>query len=289
MPRFGAHLSTAGGVSKAVDRARDLGCDCLQVFVKPPQQWQFQPLPGDEIDRFRAGVADAGLRPVVAHASYLLNLASPDPALHERSVRCLLKEWDRTEALGLAGIVLHPGSHVGSGEDAGLARVAEALKRLARERPERRAPILLETTAGAGDTLGGRFAHLRTLFEACPDGPPLGLAIDTCHLWAAGCDVATQRGIDATLAKLDATVGLDRLAVVHANDAKGARGSRLDRHEHIGKGQIGREGFRRLVNHPALAAAAFILETPKKNPAGKPMDPVNLRTLRKLAAPEPPA
>ncbi|MEA3367572.1 MAG: deoxyribonuclease IV, partial [Planctomycetota bacterium] len=167
MPRFGAHLSIAGGVSRAVERARDLGCDCLQVFVKPPQQWRFQALDAAEIERFRTAVKDAGLAPVVAHASYLVNLASPDASLQERSVACLLAEWDRAEALGLAGLVLHPGSHVGRGEDEGLARVARALSRLGRDRPDRQMPILLETTAGAGSTLGGRFEHLASLFDAC--------------------------------------------------------------------------------------------------------------------------
>jgi deoxyribonuclease-4 len=283
VPRFGAHLSVSGGVSRAVDRARDLGCDCLQIFVKPPQQWRFQDLDAEEIARFRAAVAEAGLEPVVAHASYLLNVASPDDALYERSVACLLTEWDRAEALGLSGIVLHPGSHVESSEAAGLERVAEALSRLARERPQRTVPILLETTAGAGSTLGGTFEQLARVFDACADGPPLGLAIDTCHLWAAGYDVASAEGLDATLAALDEAVGLDRLVVVHANDAKGERGSRLDRHAAIGRGAIGREGFRRIVNHPALAKAAFILETPKEDARGRPMDPVNLRTLRTLA------
>ncbi len=282
MPRFGTHLSIAGGVSRAARRARDLGCDCLQVFVKPPQQWRFQALDATEIARFRAGVAEAGLEPVVAHASYLLNLASPEEALREKSVACLRTEWDRTEALGLSGIVLHPGSHVETGEAAGLARVTTALQRLARERPERTVPILLETTAGAGSTLGGTFEQLAQVFDACAGGPPLGLAIDTCHLWAAGYDVASADGLDATLAALEAAVGLDRLAVVHANDAKGERGSRLDRHAAIGEGRIGREGFRRLVNHPSLRQVPFILETPKEDDAGRPMDPVNLRTLRGL-------
>jgi len=280
--RFGAHLSIAGGVSRAVDRARDLGCDCLQIFVKQPQQWRFQNLDEAEIARFRAAVAEAGLEPVVAHASYLVNLASPDEALREKSAACLLAEWDRAEALGLSGLVLHPGSHTESGEEAGLARVAAALARLARERPERAVPILLETTAGAGSTLGATFEQLACLFDACRDAVPLGLAIDTCHLWAAGYDVASADGIDETLAELDAAVGLARLAVVHANDAKGKRGSRLDRHAAIGEGHIGREGFRRLVNHPALAEAAFILETPKKDARGREMDPVNMRRLRGL-------
>jgi len=282
MPRFGAHLSIAGGVSRAADRARDLGCDCLQVFVKPPQQWRLQALDDEEIARFRTAVREAGLAPVVAHASYLVNLASPDPALHERSVACLLAEWDRAEALGLSGLVLHPGSHVGTGEAAGLERVAAALARLGRERPERTVPILLETTAGAGSTLGGTFEHFTYWFEACGDGPPLGLAIDTCHLWAAGCDVASAEGIEATLAELDEAVGLSRLALVHANDAKGERGSHLDRHAHIGRGKIGQAGFRRLVNHPSLRPLPFILETPKRDARGRPMDPVNLRTLRAL-------
>ena len=301
MPRFGAHLSIAGGVSRAVDRARDLGCDCLQIFVKQPQQWRFQALDEAEIARFREGVAEAGLAPVVAHASYLVNLASPDEALREKSIACLLAEWDRAEALGLAGLVLHPGSHTESGEEAGLERAAAALARLARERPERAVPILLETTAGAGSTLGATFEQLGCLFDACRaeqapqkvsgtfqphkgarHQPPLGLAIDTCHLWAAGYDVASADGIEATLAALDDAVGLAHLAVVHANDAKGERGSRLDRHAAIGEGHIGRAGFRRLVNHPALAEAAFILETPKKDARGRAMDPVNLRTLRRL-------
>jgi len=280
MPRFGAHLSIAGGVSRAVDRARDLGCDCLQVFIKPPQQWQFQDLDVAEIERFRTGVKDAGLAPVFGHASYLVNLASPDAPLYEKSVKCLLAEWDRAEALGLAGLVLHPGSHTESGEDKGLARVARALARLARRRPARKTPILLETTAGAGSTLGGRPEHLARVMEACADGPPLGLAIDTCHLWAAGYDIASAAGLDATLTELDEAVGLDRLAVVHANDTKGERGSRLDRHAHIGRGRIGQAGFRRIVNHPALRQAPFVLETPKRDAEGRPMDPVNLRTLR---------
>jgi len=245
------------------------------------------------------------LDPVVAHASYLVNLASPDASLQERSVACLLAEWDRAEALGLSGLVLHPGSHMGRGEDEGLARVARALSRLGRDRPDRQMPILLETTAGAGSTLGRTFEQLACLFDACrteqtgqkvsgtfqqhkgarhrPDtSPPLGLAIDTCHLWAAGYDVASAKGLDTTLAELDEQVGLSRLALVHANDAKGERGSRLDRHEHIGRGRIGRDAFRRLVNHPALREAAFILETPKHDARGRPMDPVNLRTLRRL-------
>jgi len=319
MPRFGAHLSIQGGVDKAVERALAIRAECLQIFLKSPAQWRFGPLSDETVGRFRAAAREADLTPLVGHASYLVNLASPDRALYERSRRCILEEWDRCERLGLDGLVLHPGAHMGSGEAAGLARIARALDWLHRRRPDHACRILLETTAGAGTTLCGRFEHLQYLVETCDsecatagrhghaprrghvppardarsgqDCPPrggarerLGICIDTCHLWAAGYDVRTRGGLDETLGRLDETVGLARVAVVHANDAKGERGSHRDRHEHIGRGRIGREGFRRLVNHPALRDLPFILETPKEGPRGRRMDPVNLRTLRRLAA-----
>ena len=296
MPRFGAHLSIAGGVERAVERACEIGAECLQLFVKPPQQWRFQPLHDKDAERFRSAAAGAGLAPLVGHGSYLVNLATPDEALYEKSLQCLLAEWDRAERLGLAYLVLHPGSHTGSGEATGLARVAAALDRLHRERPAspgrspgapgrspERCRILLETTTGAGSTLGGRLEHLKYLVETCEAGDRLGIAIDTCHLFVAGYDLRTQSAVDETLGKIDEAVGLARVGVVHVNDAKGALGSRRDRHEHIGRGRIGREGFRALVNHPALAALPFILETPKRDALGREMDPVNLRTLRRLA------
>ena len=297
MPRFGAHLSIAGGVERAVERAREIRAECLQLFVKPPQQWRFQPLHDKDAERFRSAAAGAGLSPLVGHASYLVNLATPDETLWEKSVACLLAEWDRAERLGLEFLVLHPGSHTGSGEAAGLARVAGALDRLHRERPAppgrspgHRSRILLETTAGAGSTLGGRLEHLKYLVETCKAGPRprreagdrLGIAIDTCHLFVAGYDLRTPSAVDETLGKIDEAVGLRRVGVVHANDAKGGLGSGRDRHEHIGRGKIGREGFRALVNHPALAQLPFILETPKRDAHGRKMDPVNLRTLRRL-------
>ncbi len=319
MPRFGAHLSIQGGVDKAVERAREIRAECLQIFLKSPSQWRFGPLSDETVARFRAAAREADLAPLVGHASYLVNLASPDRALYERSRRCVLEELDRCKRLGLDWLVLHPGAHVGSGEAAGLARIARALDWLHRRRPDHACRILLETTAGAGTTLCGRFEHLQYLVETCDSEatagrhehapwrghvppaatdarggqncPPrggarerLGICIDTCHLWAAGYDVRTRRGLDETLGRLDEAVGLARVAVVHANDAKGERGSHLDRHEHIGRGRIGREGFRQLVNHPALRDLPFILETPKEGPRGRRMDPVNLRALRRLAA-----
>jgi len=282
MPRFGAHLSIAGGVERAVERAREIGAECLQLFVKPPQQWRFQPLHDKDAERFHSAAKDAGLAPLVGHASYLVNLATPNETLREKSAACLLAEWDRAERLGLEFLVLHPGSHMGSGEAAGLARIAGALDRLHRERPGHRSRILLETTAGAGSTLGGRLEHLKYLVETCEAGDRLGIAIDTCHLFVAGYDLRTPSAVEETLGKIDEAAGLRRVAVVHANDAKGTLGSRRDRHEHIGRGRIGRGGFRALVNHPALAALPFILETPKRDARNREMDPVNLRTLRRL-------
>ena len=282
MPRFGAHLSIAGGVWRAVERARTVRADCLQLFVKPPQQWRFQPLHDKDVERSRAAAKGAGLAPLVGHASYLVNLATPDERLYEKSLRCLLGEWDRAERLGLKFLVLHPGSHMGSGEAAGLERIARTLDRLHAERPEQRCRILIETTAGAGSTLGGRLEHLRHLIEHGEAGDRLGVALDTCHLFAAGYDLRTKTTVEETLGRIDAAVGLARVGVVHVNDAKGALGSHRDRHEHIGRGRIGREGFRALVNHPALADLPFILETPKRDARGREMDPVNLRALRRL-------
>jgi len=284
MPRFGAHLSIAGGMDEAARRAGAMRCECLQVFVKSPSQWRFAALADDEVARFRAAAAEAALAPVVGHASYLVNLASPDRALYEKSRACILEEWDRCERLGLGGLVLHPGAHMGSGAAAGLARIARALDWLHRRRPGRAARLLVETTAGAGTTLGGRFEHFAQLLDAAACADRLGLCIDTCHLWAAGYDIRSAAGLDETLAALDAAAGLARVAVVHANDSKGDRGSHLDRHEHIGRGRIGPQGFRRLVNHSALRDLPFILETPKEDAAGREMDPVNLRALRRMVA-----
>jgi len=284
MPRFGAHLSIAGGVDRAVGRAREIGAECLQLFVKPPQQWRFQPLDDEAVERFRTEARAANLVPRVAHASYLLNLASPDEALYEKSKRTLLREWDRAGRLGLDYLVFHPGAHVGSGERAGLARIGRALDCLHRERPDREMQILLETTAGAGTQLGGRLEHLQHLLKTCEAGDRMGACIDTCHLFVAGYDLRTQAAVEETVGRIDETIGLERVRVVHVNDAKGDLGSRRDRHEHIGRGRIGREGFRLLVNHAALSELPFILETPKRDARSRNMDPVNLRALRRLVA-----
>jgi deoxyribonuclease-4 len=284
MPRFGVHFSIAGGFDLAVERARAVKAETFQCFLKSPTQWRFGPLAETMVERFRAAARAAKLQPLVGHASYLLNLASPDEALYDRSRACLLEEWDRSARLGLDYLVVHPGAHMGSGEAAGLARIALALDGLHRERPESPVRILLETTAGGGSELCGRFEHLRYILTSCAQPARLGVCLDTCHLFVAGYDLRTAAALEETLAKLDETVGLARVFAVHCNDAKGELGSHLDRHEHIGRGRLGRAALRLLVNHPALAALPFILETPKEDAAGREMDPVNLRALRGLVA-----
>ncbi len=287
MPRFGAHQSIAGGPVKAVELAVEAGCECLQLFVKSPSQWRAAPLTDGDVAAFRDAAAEAGLAPLVGHVSYLVNVASPDEALWTRSRDTLLEEWDRAERLGLAGLVLHPGSHKGAGVEAGLARVVAALDWLHPERPDHGCRILVEGTAGAGAMLGGRLEEVQHLVEVPAEAERLGVCLDTCHLFAAGYDLRTPEAVEATLAEVEATVALGRVAVLHANDATGRRGSHLDRHAAIGKGRIGTKGFRALVNHPALARMPFILETPKEDEEGRAMDPVNLRALRRLVRDKP--
>jgi deoxyribonuclease IV len=282
MPRFGAHFSIAGGFDLAVERARAVKAESFQCFLKSPTQWRFGPLSDEAVERFRAAARAARLQPLVGHASYLLNLASPDDRLYERSRVCLLEEWDRSARLGLDYLVLHPGAHMGSGEAAGLARIALALDGLHQERPANPVRILLETAAGGGSELCGRFEHLRYLLSSCAEPARLGVCIDTCHLFAAGYDLRTTAAVEETLGRLDEAVGLSRVLAVHSNDAKGELGSHLDRHQHIGRGKLGREAFRLLVNHPALSALPFILETPKEDDDGRAMDPVNLRAMRRM-------
>jgi deoxyribonuclease IV len=282
MPRFGAHLSIAGGVERAAERARAIQADCLQLFVKSPSQWRFAALSDESVAKFKTAATAGDLRPLLAHASYLLNLASPDETLYDRSQACLLEEWDRCARLGCEYLVIHPGAHMGSGETAGLARIILALDRLHTERPENPVRILLETTAGGGSELCGRFEHLKIILQSVKARARLGVCLDTCHLFAAGFDLRSKVAVDDTLGFFDDTVGLPQVCAVHANDAKGDIGSHLDRHDHIGRGRLGLEAFRLLVNHPALSSLPFILETPKEDADGREMDPVNLETLREL-------
>jgi deoxyribonuclease-4 len=252
----------------------------VQIFVKSNRSWAVKPLAEDEIARFKAKAEETGVRPVVAHTSYLLNLGTPDELLWEKSRNMLITELERCEALGVPWLVLHPGAHVGSGEKAGLLRVTEGLGEVHAATSGFRAQILLETTAGQGSSLGHTFEQLARIIELAPQGERLGVCLDTCHVFAAGYELRTAEGYAATMATFDEAIGLERLKALHLNDSKGELGERKDRHEHIGKGHIGLDGFRNLVNDSRLAGLPGLLETPKGDDLAE--DRENLAVLRSL-------
>jgi deoxyribonuclease-4 len=283
-------MSIAGGLPLAVDRAVANGCEALQIFSKSSNQWRARDLPAEEIRAFRAKVDAASLGHVVAHASYLINLGAPDPVLRKRSIDAFGVELDRAEALGLIGVVIHPGAFTTGTEARGLRLVAGAVSRLLRARRQGRTLVILEHTAGQGTSLGWRFEHLARMLEHLDGHPRVAVCLDTCHLWAAGYDLVTSDGYRETFETFDRLVGLDRLRVFHVNDSKKPRGSRRDRHDHIGKGTMGLEGFRRLLNDPRFDSLPMILETPKTEwkrateVEVDPLDQENLATLRRLLA-----
>lgn len=282
-------MSVAGGVTRAVERAVLHGCETLQIFAKNASQWRAKPLDAGEIDQFRRAVDAHGLTPVVSHASYLINLATADPALRTQSVAALVDELDRADALGLAGVVLHPGTCTSGSEDDALTLVADAIREAFASRPGLRTRLLLEHTAGQGRTLGYRFEHLATIIQQLDGHDGLGVCLDTCHLVAAGYDIGTEGGFADTFDAFERVIGFSRLQVIHANDSKKPCGSRVDRHEHIGDGCIGEGAFARLAHDPRFDGLPMILETAKTREAGKPnvialdaLDVKNLETLRRL-------
>ncbi len=276
--RFGAHMSIAGGIQRAVDRAVEVDCETLQVFTKSARQWAARPLDDDEVEAFRSRRTDAGIDPAVAHASYLINLGSADNDLWERSCDSFVVEIDRCARLGLDGIVIHPGAHGGDGEQAGLDRVAEALESVI-ERAPAGPRVLLETTAGQGTALGGRLEHLRWFLDRL-GSERLGVCLDTCHLHAAGYSLSSPADVESSLTQIEAVIGFENVYVMHCNDSLGEAGSHRDRHAHIGAGTIGEEGFAALLTDPRLHAMPAVLETPKDE-AGD-WDRANLARLRAL-------
>ena len=276
--RLGAHMSISGGVEKAVARGQEVGCEAMQIFTKSSNQWKARPLAATEIRAFREACQAAGIAPVVAHSAYLINLAASDEALYEKSIQAFKDELQRCVALDIPYLVVHPGAHVGTGEEQGLRRIAAAINRVHREAPELSASVVLEVTAGQGSTLGYKFEHFASLLEQIEAPERVGFCLDTCHLLAAGYDFRTRPGYDRMLNSWDALVGIDRIRVIHLNDSKKDLGCRVDRHEHIGKGCIGTGGFELLLNDPRLAALPMVLETPKEDDG----DVRNLQTLRSL-------
>lgn len=279
-PNVGAHMSIAGGLNLALERGAEVDCVSVGLFIKPTGQWKVKPLREEEVALFRARRKELGTRHVVAHASYLVNLASPDAALLEKSRAGFRVELERCEAVGANYLVFHPGAHMGAGVEAGLATLAASLDRLHSECRGFRVKALLEITCGAGTLLGSRFEELATVLARVREPERLGVCLDTCHLFAAGHDISTRTGWASVMDELEDCIGSRRVLAWHANDSKGALGSHRDRHEAIGKGEIGREGFRCLMTDPRFSDVPKILETPKEND----MDRVNLAVLRRLAA-----
>jgi len=287
-PRLGAHMSVAGGLPRAVDRAIAHRCDALQIFAKNASQWRGRVVSPEEVREFRAKVKASGIEPVVSHASYLINLATTIPALRRQSVEAMGDEMDRAEALGLLGVVLHPGCYTLGSEAEGLELIAEGLLELLKARRRGKTMVLLEHTAGQGTALGATFEQLASIIAKMNDHPRVGVCLDTCHLLASGYDIGSPEGYASTFKQFGRLVGFDRLKVFHLNDSKKPLGSRIDRHEHIGAGCLGLEPFRRLVNDRRFRGLPMLLETPKterRSPTQIQIDPLddrNLNTLRRL-------
>jgi deoxyribonuclease-4 len=282
MPLFGAHMSVAGGYHNALLIAQAHGCETVQLFTKNANQWKAAELGNDDVQTFRLTLRKSRLRYPTAHDSYLINLATPDDVLYRKSIEAFVVEVQRAERLGLSYLVTHPGAHVGSGEEAGLARVAGALDEVHKRCRGFRVKVLLETTAGQGTTLGWRFEHLARVLELVVEPKRLGVCLDTCHVFAAGYALSPRAEYEATLREFDRHLGLKRLRAFHLNDSVKSLGSRVDRHAHIGKGCLGLEPFRMLVNDPRFRDRPMILETPKEEGDNDDMDRVNLGVLRRL-------
>lgn len=279
--RFGAHMSTAGGLHLAFELAHSAGCDCLQIFVKNQRQWVAKPMDDASISAFVGAWKQSQIAPIVAHAAYLINLGAPEGENRQKSIRATIDELERCEALGLLGLVLHPGAHIGAGVDEGIRRIAAGLDEVHKATAGFRTKVLLENTAGQGSTIGSKPSELRGIVDGVKEPERLGACIDTCHLFAAGYDLRNAGKYDEMMAELDSTIGLSRIACLHVNDSKAGLGSRLDRHEHIGEGQIGQAGFVRLLNDPRLAHIPRILETDKGDDGRSvELDMKNLATLR---------
>jgi len=279
---IGSHMSIAGGVSKALARGKDAGCATIQIFTKNASQWAVKPLDPEEVKRFRDACETTGIGPVVAHNSYLINLASPDDALYKKSIEAMKIELDRAEELGLPYVVGHPGAHVGSGEAKGLKRIARAIDKIHAKTKKHRVELLLETTAGQGTCLGARFEHLAEIIGMVKAPERVGVCLDTCHIFTAGYDIRTKAAYSKTMRAFNKVIGLDKLKVIHLNDSLKEFDSHRDRHAHIGKGFIGLEGFGSVMTDRRLKKIPKILETPKGEDLAE--DRMNLAVLRKLAA-----
>ncbi len=278
MPLLGAHVSISKGVYNAPKRGRDLGCEAIQIFSKNQMQWQAKPFTEDDINKFRENVEKYEIKDVVIHTSYLINIGSPEEEKLKKSQDALIDEFHRADQLGIPYIVLHPGSHMGKGEELGLGIIAESINYILDVTKDSNVMLLLETTAGQGSNLGYRFEHLAYLIDKTEQKERIGVCFDTCHVFAAGYDIRTKDTYEETMKRFDDTIGISNLKVFHLNDSKNDLGTRKDRHEHIGKGYIGLDGFRFLVNDERFNDRPMILETP----GGEKYYKENLEVLRSL-------
>jgi deoxyribonuclease IV len=284
LDELGAHMSIAGELHRALERGAALDCGAVQIFLKNQRQWSARPMGDADVRAFHAARRQTRIRHVFAHASYLINLAAPANAAWRQAVDAFTDELERAEALGLSCVVIHPGSHLGAGADAGMARIVAALDEATRRTPGYSVRVALENTAGAGHGVGRTFAELGALLARATRPERIGICIDTCHLFAAGYDVRTSEGHRKALAECDDAVGFDRVLAFHLNDAKAPLGSGLDRHEHIGRGHLGRAPFQRLLTDRRFRRVPKVLETPKEpEPAADRRNLALLRSLRRAS------
>ncbi len=279
-PLIGAHMSIAGGVQKALERGAALNCRTIQLFTKNANQWRAKPLSEDDIKAFKKARRETGIQPAVAHDAYLINIASPEPEKLAASKAALLDEMERAEALALPYLVMHPGAHMGAGEAEGLAQIVRSLDDLHEKTRGFKVKVLMETTAGQGTNLGYRFEQIQEMIEACAEPERLGVCVDTCHIFAAGYDIREPEGYAETMDRLFRVFDVRQILCVHVNDSLKTLASRVDRHAHIGNGEIGLEAFRCLMNDPRFTRIPKILETPKGD--NDEMDRENLAVLRNL-------
>ena len=282
MAILGAHMSIAGGYFKAVEKARAATCDCVQIFTKNNNQWRAGPITDDDVSLFQTALKENKIKHCVSHASYLINLASPQGDLLDKSVEAMAVELQRAQLLGIPYVIVHPGSYTTSSEALGIRQIARSINRVHKLVGNASSMILLENVAGQGSNIGWNWEQLAKIIELTVQADRLGVCIDTCHTFAAGHALSPKTEFKKTLAAINRTIGIDRIKAIHLNDSKKPFGSRRDRHEHIGQGDMGLEPFRLVLNHYRLKRIPMYLETPKGEGDGEDLDAMNLRTLRSL-------
>ena len=280
MRRIGVHVSIAGKIWESLERAKALGCNTMQIFSRNPRGWQASEFDPSDIEHFKKLKIDYDIAPVAVHIPYIINLATPIDGLYKKSIVAYMEDIARADALGAEYVVTHLGSHVGTGEDKGIRRFSEALNQIV-NKADLKTMVLLENTAGSGSCIGYRFEHIERIIDELDHPERVGVCLDTAHTFESGYDIKTKAGLEKTLKEFDKLVGLDKIKVVHFNDSLSTIGSHVDRHQHIGKGNIGLAAMKRIINHPGLRDAAFILETPKESDAD---DRRNIKIVKRLLA-----